>query len=76
MAISQSRDEPSKGNDMEIVKDPYLEQLRTAVSELKRLVDGEPNELVVTQAWASFAKAKEALGQLCPNHPAILQHFR
>jgi hypothetical protein len=61
-------------NDMEIVKEPYLEQLRTEVTELKRLVEGEPNDLVVTRAWASFDKIKEALSQLCPNHPQILLH--
>jgi hypothetical protein len=37
-------------NDLDIVREPYLRQLRTEVSELKRLVDGEPNEQVVTQA--------------------------
>jgi hypothetical protein len=59
---------------LQIVKEPYLGQLRTEVTELKRLVDGEPNEMVVTHAWASFAKIKEALSQLCPNHPEIMRH--
>jgi hypothetical protein len=44
------------------------------VAELKRLLDEEPNEMVVTQAWASFAKIKDALKQLCPNHRAIWEH--
>lgn len=61
---------------MEIVREPYLAQLRTEVSELKRLMDGEPNDQVVTQAWASFARIKEGLGHLAPNHPAILHHLR
>jgi hypothetical protein len=61
---------------MEIVKDPYLGQLRDGVSELKRLVDGEPTDQSVTQAWAAFARVKGALGQLCPNHPEISTHFR
>jgi hypothetical protein len=59
---------------LEIVKDPYLGQLRTEISELKRLLDGEPNEIVVTKAWAAFDKIKDAMGQLCPNHPEILPH--
>lgn len=61
---------------MEIVRDPYLGQLRDAVGELKRLVDGEPNDQSVTQAWSAFDKVKEALGQLCPNHPQVSHHFR
>jgi hypothetical protein len=61
---------------MDIVKDPYLAQLRDGVGELKQLVDGEPNDQSVTQAWAAFSKVKEALGQLCPNHPEIPRHFR
>jgi hypothetical protein len=61
---------------MQVAKDPYLDQLRSEVSELKRLVDGEPNDQVINQAWAAFARIKEALGQLSPNHPAIMQHFR
>jgi hypothetical protein len=59
---------------MEIVKEPYLGQLRNEVAELKRLVDSEPNEMIVTRAWASFAKIKDALGHLCPNHPAIMRY--
>ena len=57
---------------MEIVKEPYLAELREEVATLKTLVDGEPDILAVTHAWASFAKIKDALGALCPNHPAIL----
>jgi hypothetical protein len=60
--------------EMEIVKEPYLGQLRTEVAALKRLLDEEPNEIVVTQAWRSFAKIKDALKQLCPNHRAIWEH--
>lgn len=60
---------------MEIVKEPYLGQLRTEAAELKRLLDEEPNTIVVTQAWASFDKIKNALSQLCPNHSAIWQHL-
>lgn len=71
-----ARIQSGRVDDMEIVKEPYLERLRTEVSELKRLIDGEPNDLVVTQAWNSVGKIKEALGQLCPNHPAIMQHLR
>jgi hypothetical protein len=59
---------------MDIIKDPYLDRLRSAVSELKRLVDGEPTETSVTHAWASFDKIKDTLGHLCPNHPEILRH--
>lgn len=60
---------------LEIVREPYLEQLRENVAELKRLADGNPNIIVVAQAWASFDKIKEALSQLCPNHPQIGLHF-
>jgi hypothetical protein len=70
------RIQSDKVDDMEIVKEPYLARLRTEASELKRLIDGEPNDLVVTQAWASVGKIKEALAQLCPNHPAVMQHLR
>jgi hypothetical protein len=59
---------------MEIVKEPYLRQLRTEVAEFKKLLDGEPNEMIVTQSWVSFVKIKTALQALCPNHPAIWQH--
>jgi hypothetical protein len=57
---------------MQIVKEPYLRQLRTEVTELKRLVDGEPDATVAALAWASLAKIKQTLGELCPNHPAIM----
>ena len=55
----------------EIVKEPYLEKLRAEVTELKRLVDGEPTELTITYAWASFDKIKAALSRLSPNRPEI-----
>ena len=61
---------------MELVRDPYLERLRAEISELKRLVDGEPNEIVVTQAWTVFSRLKDALGHLCPNHPMVYPNFR
>jgi hypothetical protein len=57
-----------------LVKEPYLEQLRAEVAKLQRLVDSEPNDVVITHAWTSFDKIKENLSQLCPNHPQILAH--
>ena len=59
---------------MEIVREPYLALLRTEMAELKRLVDGEPDDIVITRAWTSLDKIKDALSQLCPNHPQILMH--
>ncbi len=59
---------------MELVEVPYLDQLRTEVDELKRIVYGTPNDVSVTQAWASLDKVKEAISQLCPNHPQIMYH--
>lgn len=59
---------------IEIVKEPYLKQLRTEVTALKRVVDGEPDQISVARAWASLGKIQEALSELCPNHPHILQH--
>jgi hypothetical protein len=61
---------------LEIVKEPYLKQLRTEAAILKRVVDGEPNQVAVARAWASLGKMTEALSELCPNHPHILQHHR
>lgn len=61
---------------MEIVKGPHLEQLRTDVSELKRLVDGEPNFKVVTDAWAMVTRIKQALAELCPNHHEVFHQLR
>ena len=60
---------------MEIVKEPHLEQLRDAVSELKRIVDGEPNIQTVGQAWRTFEKVKEALASLSPNQPGLSLHL-
>jgi len=54
-----------------IVKELYLGPLRDGVSELTRLEDGEPDDQVVKQTWAAFGRVKEALGQLCPDHPKI-----
>jgi hypothetical protein len=56
------------------VREPYLAQLRAEVTELKLLLDNDPNEIIVTRAWNSLAKIKNALGALCPNHPAIMQY--
>jgi hypothetical protein len=59
---------------MEIVKEPHLGQLRSQLTELKRIVDEEPDGLVVTRAWASLSKIIEALKELCPNHPEIWRY--
>ena len=61
---------------LEIVKEPYLKQLRAEVAALKRIVDGEPDQIAVARAWASLGKITEALSELCPNHSHILQHHR
>jgi hypothetical protein len=68
----KSTKERKRQMTLEIVKEPHLEDVRTQVNELKRLMDGNANEIVVTQAWASLAKIKDALSKLCPEHPAIL----
>jgi hypothetical protein len=59
---------------MQIEKVPHLATLRDEVSQLKRLVDGEPDEQTITQAWNTFGKIKDALGELAPNHPLILRY--
>jgi hypothetical protein len=56
---------------LEIVKQPYLDQLRAEVAVLKRVVEGEPDRVAVARAWASVGKIQEALRELCPNHPHI-----
>ncbi len=61
---------------LEIVKEPYLEQLRIEAAALKRFVDGEPDQIAVARAWASLGKITEALRELCPDHPHILEHRR
>jgi hypothetical protein len=58
---------------LQIVKEPYLSQLRTEVATLKRVVDGEPDQIAVARAWASLGKITEALSELCPTHPHIWQ---
>ena len=58
---------------LEIVREPYLGELRKEVAALKQIVDGKPNQLTVARAWVSLDKIKEALGELCPNHPQVLQ---
>jgi hypothetical protein len=60
---------------LQLVKEPYLERLRAAVSEFKKVVDEEPDDAVIGHAWASFDKIKEALSQLSPNHPQIMMHL-
>jgi hypothetical protein len=59
---------------MDIVKVPHLATLRAQVEELKRLVDGEPNEQIITQAWIAFDKIEAELKNLAPNHPLIWAH--
>jgi hypothetical protein len=59
-------------NAVQIDKEPHLETLRDQVNELKRLVDGEPNEQTITYTWNAFGKIKDALGSLAPNHPFIM----
>jgi hypothetical protein len=59
-----------------IVREPYLEQLRIEAAALKRFVDGEPDQIAVARAWAALGKITEALSELCPNHPHIVQHRR
>jgi hypothetical protein len=54
---------------LEIVEARYRAELQAAVSELKKLMDGEIDERVVTRAWASFRRINEALSEMCPNHP-------
>jgi hypothetical protein len=56
---------------LEIVKQPYLDQLRAEVALLKRVLEGEPDQVAVARAWASVGKIQEALRELCPNHPHI-----
>lgn len=60
---------------MQIDREPNLEQLRVAANELKRLADGEPNEVSIGAAWREIEKVKDALARLTPNHPAILRHL-
>ena len=57
---------------LEIVTEPYLEQLRIEAAALKRFVDGEPDQIAVARAWAALGKITEALCELCPNHPHIV----
>ena len=57
-----------------IVREPYLEQLRIETAVLKRFVDGEPDQIAVARAWAALGKIAEALSELCPSHPHIVQH--
>ncbi len=64
----------SIGERRQIEKVPHLSILRDEVNELKRLVDGEPNEQTITQAWNAFGKIKDALGELAPNHPFIMRY--
>jgi hypothetical protein len=59
---------------MEIIKEPYLAQLRDEVTELQKIVNTEPDDLVVTRAWASVSKVIEALRELCPNHREIWRY--
>jgi hypothetical protein len=59
---------------MEIIKEPYLAQLRNEVTGLQMIVDTAPDELGVTRAWASVSKVIEALKKLCPNHPEIWRY--
>ena len=61
---------------VEIVKEPYLAQLRTEVAALKRVIDAEPDQIAVARAWALIGKITEGLSELCPNHPHIWLHQR
>jgi hypothetical protein len=42
--------------EMEIIKEPYLAQLRNEVTGLQRIADTTPDELGVTRVWASASK--------------------
>ena len=65
------------GDDMlEIIKEPFLQQLRTEVAVLKRVVDAEPDQVAVARAWTALGKIQEALRELCPNHPQLWQYRR
>jgi hypothetical protein len=59
---------------MEVVKEPHLARLRDEVVALHRIVDVEPDAGTVSAAWASIARAIEALKQLAPNHPEIWRY--
>ncbi len=60
---------------MEIVKEPHLDLVSVAAAELFETLSGEElDAATVTHAWASLDKVTRALANLCPNHPAILQH--
>jgi len=54
----------------------HLHELRVAVSELSRLVSGEPNDVAIGDAWRQVDKIKSALGNLTPNHPALRERLR
>jgi hypothetical protein len=60
--------------DMDIIKVPHLATLRAEIGELKQMVDGEPNEQIITQAWIVFDKIESGLKNLAPNHPLIWAH--
>jgi hypothetical protein len=36
-------------------------------------MDGQPNDIDIGRAWVLLGKVKEALGELAPNHPRILE---
>ena len=59
---------------MEIVKKPYLAQLRNEVIGLQRILDAEPDDLGVTRAWAPVSKVIDTLKELCPNHPEVWRY--
>ena len=60
---------------VEIIKEPFLQQLRAEVAVLKRTLDAEPDQ-VLARAWASLGKIQDALVELCPKHPHVWQRPR
>jgi len=59
---------------MEIIREPYLAQLRSEVAELQEIVDIEPTDLTVTRTGATLSRVIDTLKELCPNHPEIWRH--
>lgn len=55
---------------MDFVKEPHLDNLRKSVSELQRLVYGEPTDQSIVRTWNTLKGVKDALERHCPNYPS------